>query len=493
MSNRTRFWITLFLIAFSVYLLYPTYLWYFEVSSEDKYLLTLTPDVWADMKLSDEKIKSLQDLKKLRRKIINLGLDLKGGVYIVLKANFEKMGSNLTQEDKEDAINRVLTILRNRIDQFGVSEPQIKRMGKNYISIELPGAKDPERVQNIVMGQGKLTFQFVDEKTYEILKKTPNAFNENGDLVRKDIVPADSEIVYEYYKDKYGNYIRGNPTVLKKKVELDGTYITKVSVMQGQFGPEVTFILNSEGAARFAKLTSENVGKYLAIVLDGKVQEIARIKEAIPGGRVSITGQFTVEEANDLALILRAGSLPVPLAIVEKSEIGATLGKDSIEKGVRAGIISAIIVLLFMLIYYKVSGLLATILISLNLFFLIAFLASFSYTLTLPGIAGIILNIGMGVDAFVIIFERIKEEYKAGKSTRIAVESGFKKAFLTIFDANLTTLIAALALAQLGAGPIRGFAVTLSIGIIMNMLVALVTGRWLFSAVFSKEQQKLYI
>jgi protein-export membrane protein SecD len=343
------------------------------------------------------------------------------------------------------------------------------------------------------MGQGKLTFQFVDDKTLDILSNTPNAFDEEGNIIRKDLIPEDSEVVYRYRKDKYGNYIREKPTVLKKKVELDGSYITKVSVIQGQFGPEVTFILNSEGASRFAKLTGNNVGKYLAIVLDGRVQEIARIKEAIPSGRVSITGQFSVEEANDLALILRAGSLPVPLAIIEKTEIGATLGKDSIQKGVMASLIALIIVTLFMIIYYKISGLIATLLLGLNLFFLIAFLAAFRYTLTLPGIAGIILNIGIGVDAFVIIFERIKEELKTGKSTRLAVEAGFKKAFLTIFDANLTTLIAALALAQLGAGPIRGFAVTLSIGIIMNLLVTLVTGRMIFTSLYNKDEQKLYI
>lgn len=489
MGNRTRLFITIFMIIFSVYLLIPTYKWYFIVSEQDKLLLTLSPQELANAGLSDKDLKRIEDLRKLSKQIINLGLDLKGGIYIVLKADFSNF-QDYTEADKEEAMSRVLLILKNRIDQFGVTEPKISRMGKNLIAIELPGAKDFNRIKNIIVGEGRLTFQLVDVETVNLLRNTEGAIDEKGNIVRLDLIPEDSQVLGIYKKDKYGNYVQDMATVVKKKVELDGTYLKKVDVINGQWGPEVAFSLSSEGAAIFYEVTKNNVNKPLAIILDNKVLSMPMITEPINSPNATIQGNFTPEEAFDLALILKAGSFPVPIVIAEQNEVGPTLGKDSIQRGIKAGLIGGLLVLIFAVIYYKLIGLLTDILIIFNIFFLIAFLAAFSYTLTLPGIAGIILNIGMGIDAFVIIYERIKEELKGGKPPYLAVSVGYDKAFLTIFDSNLTTLIASIALAQLGSGPIRGFAVTLSIGIVINMIVVLITSRLIMTTIYKDERKK---
>jgi preprotein translocase subunit SecD len=489
MGNKTRLFITIFMIIFSVYLLIPTYKWYFVIPEKDKILLTLSPQELATSGLNDQDLKRIEDLRKLSKQIINLGLDLKGGIYIVLKADFSKL-DNYIEQDKEEAIQRVLLIIKNRIDQFGVSEPKITRMGKDLIAIELPGAKDFNRVKNIIIGQGRLTFQLVDVDTVNLLRNTPGAIDEKGNIVRLDLIPEDSHVLGIYKKDKYGNYVQDMATVVKKKVELDGTYLKKVNVINGQWGPEVAFTLSNEGASIFYEVTKNNVNKPLAIILDNKVLSMPMITEPINSPNATIQGNFTAEEAFDLALILKAGSFPVPIVIAEQNEVGPTLGQDSIKRGIKAGLIGGVLVLIFAVIYYKLIGVLIDILLALNIFFLIAFLAAFSYTLTLPGIAGIILNIGMGIDAFVIIYERIKDELRTGKPPYLAVSMGYDKAFLTIFDSNLTTLIASITLAQLGSGPIRGFAVTLSIGIVINMIVVLIISRLIMTTIYKDESKK---
>jgi preprotein translocase subunit SecD len=262
---------------------------------------------------------------------------------------------------------------------------------------------------------------------------------------------------------------------------MDGSSIKRAAVQTDQFGkPEVVFSLSVEGAQQFLKVTEENVGRRLAIVLDGKILSMPLIRERIPGGQVRITGDFTMKDAQDQALVLRAGAFPVPLQIGEERTVGPSLGRDSIQAGIKAGIIGALLIVFFMLAYYKLSGLIADIALALNMFFLLGALAWLNFTLTLPGIAGMILTLGMAVDANVIIFERIKEEIRNGKTVTAAIQSGYQKAFRTILDSNVTTLIATFVLSQFGSGPIKGFAVTLSIGIVINMFTAIFVTRLMY-------------
>ena len=403
---------------------------------------------------------------------------------MVLQPDYEELkkrrgGEELSQADVKDAMRRVMEILRNRIDKFGVSEPSITTQGEDRIVIELPGSKDPDRAKNIVMGRGLLEFKLVDEDTTAKLRR--DMFDQDGNLIDRSVIPESSELRYYWEKNNYGILEKKRAIVIYKKMLLDGSYIKRAQVQTDQFGkPEVVFSLSSEGAKKFADITGDNVGKMLAIVLDGKILSMPVIRERIPGGNVRITGNFTMNEAKDLALILRAGAFPVPLEIVEERTVGPTLGEDSIKAGIKAAIIGSIFVLGFMLLYYKLSGIVADIAVILNMFILLGVLAWLNFTLTLSGIAGMILTVGMAVDANVIIFERIKEELRSGKTISASIQAGYDKAFRTILDANMTTLIATFVLSQFGSGPIKGFAVTLSIGIVINMFTSIFVTRLLY-------------
>jgi preprotein translocase subunit SecD len=308
-------------------------------------------------------------------------------------------------------------------------------------------------------------------------------FNDDGILIDPSIIPSGSQLAYLWEKNSYDVYERIRALVLYDEALLDGSTIKRANVDTDQFGkPEVVFELNAAGAKQFATITEANVGNLLAVILDGKIMTAPRIRERIPGGQVRISGGFnSIAEARDIKLVLEAGAFPVPLQIAEQRLVGPSLGEDSIEAGIKAAIIGSILVVLFMLIYYKLAGIVANIALGLNMFILIGFLARFNFTLTLPGIAGMILTVGMAVDANVIIFERIKEELRSGKTVTAAVQSGYEKAFRTILDANMTTLIATFVLSQFSSGPIRGFAVTLSLGIVINMFTSIFVTRLIFA------------
>ena len=482
MSKLFRIFIVLVAIAIAGWGFSYTYIWYFKYSKKDRELANLPSEKLVN--LPEAERKKIKEMKKLRSRIINLGLDLQGGLYMVLQPDYEELkkkmgGKELTQAEMKDAMRRVMEILRNRIDKFGVSEPSITTQGEDRIVVELPGSKDPDRAKKIVMGRGLLEFRLVDEDTTAKLRK--DMFDENGNLIDKSIIPKGSELLYYWEKNKYGVLVKKRAVVVYKDVLLDGSYIKRAQVQTDQFGkPEVVFTLNSEGAKKFAKITGENVGKMLAIILDGKILSMPVIREKIAGGNVRITGNFTMQEAKDLALVLRAGAFPVPLEIVEERTVGPTLGEDSIKAGTKAAIIGSLLVIGFMLLYYKLSGLIADIAVALNMFLLLGILAWLNFTLTLSGIAGMILTVGMAVDANVIIFERIKEELRSGKTITAAIQAGYDKAFRTILDANMTTLIATFVLSQFGSGPIKGFAVTLSIGIVINMFTSIFVTRLMF-------------
>ncbi len=431
----------------------------------------------------------LLSIKARGNNIMQLGLDLSGGMRVLLTADAESLAQRLEHTpstvEMSEAVDRAMEILTNRIDNFGLTEPSIRKQGDSQIAIEVPGADDPERVHSFLMGKGSLNFHIVEQDISETvqsyLSNNPQAIvNDDGTIRGADIVPAGYITEGYYVKDSYGIDQLQRYVVLEEEVGLDGSHIQQATVgshaITGK--PVINFQLDREGGDIFFKLTSENEGKTLAIVLDNKVKAMARISEPIRNS-VQMTG-FDRDEANNLALVLRTAAMPVDLVIDNQQAIGAALGEDSIAEGLTAITIGFLAVILFMLIYYKGAGLISDLALALNLIFIVAILSAFHLTLTLTSIAGLILTVGMAVDANVIIFERIKEEYRLGKSAEAAVKSGFRKAFWTVMDANITTFIAAIFLSQLGSGPIKGFAYTLAVGIVSSMFTALFVSRLVF-------------
>ncbi len=363
----------------------------------------------------------------------------------------------------EWATSQALETIRNRIDKFGVTEPLIQKQGDKEIVIQLPGLKDPDRAIALIGKTAVLEFKLVDSE---------------GDVQRAidGRVPIGDELLYQRQVDKATGAVSRTPFLIRKKTLLTGDLLTdaRVSIDTQYNEPYVSLTFNNAGAKRFDTVTADNVGKRLAIILDGNVYSAPNINERISGGRAQISGNFSYEEATDLAIVLRAGALPAPVTIIQNVTVGPTLGRDSINAGVRATIIGGVLVLLFMIVYYRLSGIIANSAMILNILMLLGAMSWFNATLTLPGIAGIILTIGMGVDSNVLIFERIKEELRAGRTPRSAVDAGYDNAWWTIVDAHVTTLITAAVLFQFGSGPIKGFAVTLSLGILINLFTALV-------------------
>ena len=357
------------------------------------------------------------------------------------------------------AVEQSLEVVRRRIDELGTREPTIQRQGESRILVQVPGERDPERVKRLLGKTARLTFHMVDLET-------------SIQEARAGRLPPDAMLVPAANPDEGPDFY-----VLKRRVELSGEHLVdaQVSFQNGQ--PVVSFRFDSVGAKKFAKITQENVGKLFAIVLDGKVISAPRIREPILGGSGIIEGGFTVESANELAILLRAGALPAPLKIVEERSVGPELGADSIRAGKIASVLALVFVGLFMIVYYGLFGLFANLALISNLLLILGALSALGATLTLPGIAGIVLTIGMAVDSNVLIFERIREEVRRGKTPMAAIDSGFTEALRAVVDANLTTLIAALVLFQFGTGPIKGFAVTLSIGVITTMFTAIMFTR----------------
>ena len=397
---------------------------------------------------------------------------------------------------KNSAINQALETIRNRIDQFGVAEPLIQRLGRNQIAIQLPGIKDPQRAKALIQETALLEFKMLDES--KVALEFP-AQVEKGEenTVRKEFaerIPKDSEILFGQTKATEGGQVYLIPYLVKKEAALTGDVLQDARVTIGDFNepiPALTF--DSKGAREFDRLTQASIGKRMAIVLDGKVYSAPSINERIPSGRAVITGFFTTEEANDLVIVLRAGALPAPLRTLQDLTVGPSLGQDSIEKGIRTTLIAGILVLIFMMVYYRLSGVIANFALALNLICLLGALSGLNATLTLPGIAGIILTIGMGVDSNVLIFERIREELRQGRPVRLAVDGGYDKALLTIVDSHVTTLITGFALFLFGTGPIKGFAVTLCLGIGINLFTALVGTKVVFDTFNRRKLERLSI
>ncbi len=397
---------------------------------------------------------------------------------------------------KTSAIDQALETLRNRIDQFGVAEPLIQRLGLNQIAIQLPGVKDPQRAKDLIQKTALLEFKMLDESKMALDLPLQVQKGQEEKIIQDfaEKVPEGSEILFETVKAEPEGTRYSRPYLVKKDAALVGDLLQDASVTIGDFNePAVSVTFDSKGAREFDLLTAANVGKRMAIVLDGKVYSAPTINERISGGRAVISGTFTTAEANDLAVVLRAGALPAPLKTIQDLTVGPSLGKDSIEKGLRTTLIAGALVLIFMVVYYRLSGVIANMAVLLNLIGLMGALSGLNATLTLPGIAGIILTIGMGVDSNVLIFERIREELRLGRPVRLAVDAGFDKAFLTIVDAHVTTLITGLALFLFGTGPIKGFAVTLCLGIGINLFTAFVGTKVVFDFLNRRKLESLSI
>jgi len=457
---------------------------------------------------------SKEEENSLSKRAIHLGLDLRGGMHLVLEVDTTGL-----KEKSSDLRDRALEIIKNRIDQFGVFEPVIEKQSNNRIVVQLPGV-DRDRAVNIIGQVAHLEFKLVAEQTVsqDLFKKIDDAL-EGGDTLSikepfssylmtvegdmgidmrdedsvraaleqaRAAIPTDLQVAFgpkEIFQSREVKKIY----VLKKEAELTGEAIRDArhkpnpsQSLQNMGYWSVEIEMKRDAARKFASITGRNINKRLAIVLDNVVQSAPNIAERIPQGRAIITGQFKAEEARDLAIVLRAGALPAPLKIVEERSVGPSLGRDSITQGIRASVVAAIFVVLFMLVYYSLSGLIANFALFLNIVLLIGVLAAFRGTMTMPGIAGIALTIGMAVDANILIFERIREELQLGKTIRTAITQGFQRAWLAIFDSNMTTIISGFVLYLFGTGPIRGFALTLMVGLIINLITAVFVTRAIF-------------
>ncbi len=477
-------------------------------------------------------------LERLRSKAIRLGLDLRGGMHLVLEVD----KSSLSKDEAKDAVERVKETIRNRVDEFGVAEPVIQRQGSDRIVVQLPGV-DAERAKLLVKKTAYLEFRLVEDadKTPSFIRRLDMAIPEEAREAPTDtaltslfeevagedsaeVQPQSKTLTSKIVVDPRSGYcwarVEDAPLIrrllehetvqtaentagidllwgeefvasdgrsyrylypLKQAPKLTGSILSNatIGVDPDDGTPAVDFFLNRRGSRKFGDLTGSNIDKYLAIVLDNVVQSAPIINSRITR-RGQITGPFDDQEARDLAIVLRTGALKAPVEIIEERSVGPSLGLDSIRSGMRAAAVGMALVVVFMLVYYRLSGLLAVAGLALCLLLTMTALAALGATLTLPGIAGLILTIGMAVDANVLVFERVREELERGKTVRSSIQSGYSRALLTILDANITTLITAVILYQFGTGPIKGFAVTLSIGILASMYAALVFSRLVY-------------
>jgi preprotein translocase subunit SecD len=478
---------------------------------------------------------SPRDWRGQPRQPINLGLDLQGGIHLVLGVDLEKgiendlraalqkkgIGAQVTRQGRtgvvvqlaspqafpdaqralaeftefdtrsqDSAAGRIelalkdkvvtdrrnsfvdqgLKVIRNRVDQFGVAEPTIQKQGDNRILVQLPGVQDPARAKALIGKTAVLEFKLVDDLV---------------DPTRSEGPPAGVEVLYGRRVDSRTKTETRVPYAVRKETLLTGDLISDASVRVSDVGePYVSVTFDSVGGRLFGEVTEKNVGKSLAIVLDGNVHSAPVIRERIPSGQAQISGGFTFEEASDLAIVLRTGALQAPVQVLEERTVGPSLGADSIRKGVVSTLAGAVAVFLFMIVYYRLSGAIADLALVLNLLILLAAMAWFQATLTLPGIAGIVLTIGMAVDTNILIFERIREEFRLGKTVRAAIDAGFRRAFTTVIDTHVTVVVSGAILYQFGTGPVKGFAVSLMIGIVASLFTAVFFTRVLFDLIY---------
>ena len=411
------------------------------------------------------------DVDLIKSLILNIDDSL-----IVNNEDFSSIQVSFSEEKiteiRDYAILQSIEIIRRRVDEVGTNEPIIQRQGDDRILVQLPGLDDPERIKRLLGKTARMNFRMVNETA-------------SIDEALSGRVPPGSDLLYEL-DPRTGE--KTLPYIIYKRIGVSGDELVDANPSMDQFNqPVVSLRFDSTGSRKFGDLTSKNVGKRFAIVLDGEVISAPVIREAITGGSGQISGNFTFETASDLAVLLRAGALPAPLTILEERSVGPSLGKDSINAGMYAAIIAIILVVIYMLIIYGSRfGVTANISLIINILLILALLGVLDATLTLPGLAGIALTIGMAVDANVLIFERIREESRSGRSNIGAIDNGFKEAFRTIVDANITTLLAAVILFQFGSGPVKGFAVTLALGVMTTMFTSLLLSRGIITIWYNR-------
>jgi len=490
-------------------------------------LIVLYPSAQFYRLPAHERLEATKDtpVAKLRQKAIALGLDLQGGLHLELEVD----RTGMSETEAARAVDRAITVIRGRIDQFGVAEPLIQKQGMDRIVVQLPGVTDVQRAKDLIGKTAQLEFKLVitPEEGQQLFERLDAALAQRvktgqvkvdtalaakpltshfldmagaaGFVMTADVptvksmlaqvdstLGGDVQLAWAQESDgaggRRGQWLYG----LRKEAALGGESVASAQAQISQQNPgswEVALKLTPRAASTFTQVTGANVGRQLAIVLDGVVNSAPSIRERIPSGTASISGRFTSDQAKDLAVVLEAGALPAPVHVIHEQVVGASLGADSIKAGWKAAWVGTLAVILFMLVYYQLSGGLAVAALMLNVLYLLACLVGVHATLTLPGIAGIVLTIGMSVDANVLILERIREELRNGRSIRTAIQMGYDRAFRTILDAHVTTLISAAFLFQFGTGPIRGFAVTLSLGLIANMFTAVLFTRLVYDII----------
>jgi SecD/SecF fusion protein len=557
-GTRIKFAVLVAAIALGIWSLYPTYRLYSaipkqEKALEDRLARAATKDDSARVAVD---VAQLQNVKAgLHKRALHLGLDIVGGMHLTLEVDKSK----LSAEDAKDAGDRALEVIRNRVDQFGVFEPVIQKVGRDRILIQLPGV-DRERAKSLIGQTAQLKFQLVQEEraTYDALKtlddkSKPGSASDTSrlpgldsakrvesdtsrlqallDATGEDTGPVavgevEQGTLLSYIRTIGGDFGVDDADYPEFRLLLDRTRAYWPEGYEFQFGPSeahegspvrrlymlkaepemlgsaikdarpapyqgsepglantwiVSLRLGRKDAAVFAQVTGRNIGRRLAIVLDNVVRSAPVIQSRIPDGNAMITtNEVNPDESRDLAIVLRSGALPAPVNIVEERSVGASLGSDSIRRGILAAVVGSLAVVVFMIVYYSVGGVLAVLALALNVFFLLAVLAGLRATMTLPGLAAMALTIGMAVDANVLVFERIREEMRAGKTNLAAVDTGYGRAFVTIVDSNATTIITAIALYFIGTGAIRGFAITLTAGLVINVITAVFVTRWIF-------------
>ena len=465
-------------------------------------LLSAFPDEASFFSAVEESYRvEIMNAKNLSGRVLNLGLDLRGGMSVLLDADTtlfeEKNGRAPTEEELTALLVEDIDVLSMRIDQFGVTEPDIRLQGKGQILIEIPGEADPERINSFLRSSGSLSFHLVDDsltnKVNAEYKKNPSSFiDDDGRLISVDYIPQGKTLLGYYVQDDYGIEYMKSLVVIYDEVALDGSHIENAKVSEGStnnvsnISPSINFNLDAEGGNIFYAFTSAHKGDSLAVVMDDKVKSVATINSAIRDS-VSLTGAFTQEEAQSLAVVLKTSSLPIELKVASQSAIGATLGDDSVKIALKALLAGVLLVIIFMVAYYGLSGLIADFALLMNLFMMIALLSALNFTLTLASIAGIVLTLGMAIDANVIIYERMKEEKATGKSGYEVVKVGFARAFWTIMDSNVTTIIAAVVLIVLGTSAVKGFAVTLAVGIGCSLFTSLLLSHLIFDIFITEE------
>lgn len=469
MSNKlaVKWGFIIAILLGSLYLIYPNYKWYSKPLAEREQLDTLG---------------------ERPKRMLNLGLDLRGGSSLLLELDVSKLSA---KEPLNEAMARAVEIIRNRIDQYGLAETQITRQGDKWIMVQLPGVSNPQRAEELIGKTAMLEFRIVKndttaaEKALEKIETTEKPFDDNGLLIPEiaKLVPEG----YQIMRNKDGGY-----SVVTDNAPVTGADLENARVvMMGENGyPEVSFSFNAEGSRKFGQLTGANIGKQLAIVLDNTVQSAPVVQSRITkDGRIS--GTFTPEEARSLAIVLKAGALPAPVKVIEKKTIGPTLGEDSIKSGLSASFYALVVILLFMMIYYKAAGFISDIALLLNFVFTVAIMSYFSATLTLPGIAGMILSLAMAIDANVLIIERMREEKLLGKPVYEIINLGYDKAWSAIFDSNITTIIVGACLLQFGTGPVKGFAVTLIIGLTVSLFTAVFVTRAIYELILTSNTKEI--